>query len=163
MSLRRRQCDQNWVGSRSQWPEFGCKDMSVTRIWMQGNVSDQNLAVSRRQYDQNWRLFTAKFWSLTFSHSQILVTDVYSQPNCGHTDVSWATCITRIFALKANLKLEKISAAFFTTFPMLRGVQSFIYQIFSDHGWVPLMEVGKLIRKLKGSRVSPYGISAKLL
>ena len=138
MSMRRRQCDQNWVGSRSQWPEFGCKDMSVTRIWLQGNVSDQNLAVSRRQYDQNWRLFTAKFWSLTFSHSQILVTDVYSQPNCGHTDVSWATCITRIFALKANLKLEKTSAAFFTPFPMLRGVQSLIYQIFSDHGWVPL-------------------------
>ena len=138
MSLRRRQCDQNWVGSRSQWPEFGCKDMSVTRIWMQGNVSDQNLAVSRRQYDQNWRLFTAKFWSLTFSHSQILVTDVYSQPNCGHTDVSWATCITRIFALKAHLKLKKTFAAFFTPFPMLRGVQSLIYQIFSDHGWVPL-------------------------
>ena len=141
MSLRRRQCDQNWVGSRSQWPEFGCKDMSVTRIWLQGNVSDQNLAVSRRQYDQNWRLFTAKFWSLTFSHSQILVTDVYSQPNCGHTDVSWATCITRNFALKANLKLEKTSAAFFTLFPMLRGVKSLIYQIFSDHGRVPLSHI----------------------
>ena len=139
MFLRRRQCDQNWVGSRSQWPELGWKDMLVTRIWLQRNVSDQNLAVSRRQYDQNWRLFTAKFWSLTFSPSKILVTDVYSQPNCGHTDVSWVTCITRIFALKANLKLEKTSAAFFTSFPMLRGVQSLIYQIFSDHGWVPLM------------------------
>ena len=105
---------------------------------MQGYVSDQNLAVSRRQYDQNWRLFTAKFWSLTFSPSQILVTDVYSKPNCGHTDVSWATCIMRIFAVESYLKLEKSSAAFFTPFPMLRGVQSLVYQFFSDHGWVPL-------------------------
>ena len=79
-----------------------------------------------------------------FSPSQILVTDIYSQPNCGHTDVSWATCITRIFALKANLKLKKTSAAFFKPFSMLRRVQSLIYQIFSDNGWVPLNAVRTL-------------------
>ena len=115
----------------------------MTRIWLRGYVSDQNLAVSRRHYDQNGPLFTAKFWSLTLSPSVILVTDVYSQPNCGHTDVSWATCITRIFALKAYLKLEKTSAAFFMPFPILRGVKSLIYQIFSDHGKVPLINQSK--------------------
>ena len=107
-------------------------------LWVVSRCQGQYWAKIRRQYNKNWCLFTAKFWSLTFSPSQILVTDVYSQPNYGHTDVFWATCITRIFALKANLKLEKTSAAFFTPFPMLRGVKSLIYQIFSDHGWVPL-------------------------
>ena len=36
----------------SVWPQFGWEYMSVTKIWLGENVGKQNLAVSRRQYDQ---------------------------------------------------------------------------------------------------------------
>ena len=37
--------------------------------------------------------------------------------------------------------MEKTSAVFFTPFPLLRGGKSLIYQIFSDHGRVPLISL----------------------
>ena len=89
----------------------------------------------------HWHLLTAKFRSLKSPPSQILVTDVYSQPNSSHTDVSWAPCITSISAFKANLKPKKASAAFFTPFSILRGSRSMIYKFFSDHGWVPFRKL----------------------
>ena len=90
--------DQNWdwVGSRSQWPKFGWENMSVTRIWLWVDFSVTKSEVYSLQNSGHWLLLPAKFWSLMFPHSRILVTDFYSHPNCGHTDVSWATCITRI-------------------------------------------------------------------
>ena len=138
MSPRRRQCDHNLDRSRRQWPKFGCEETSVTGIWMGVEVSDQNLALNRRQFWSYWRLLKAKFWSLTYSLGQILVTDSCCQPNSGHTDVFSATCITRILAFKADLKLKSASAAFQTPLPMFRGYRSMIYWFFSDHGWVPL-------------------------
>ena len=78
----------------SVWPELGWQQESVTRIWPREYVSDQNLALSRRQYDQNWRLFTAKFWSLTSTPIQIPVTDVSSQPNFGH----WRLLLSKLWS-----------------------------------------------------------------
>ena len=105
----------------SVWPQFGWEYKSVTKIWLWENVSDQNLAVNRRQFWSYWRLLTAKFWSLTFPCSQILDTDFCCQPNSGHTDVFSETCIRRISAFQADLKLEKASAAFYEPFSMFRG------------------------------------------
>ena len=55
-------CDQNMAGSRSWWPNWN-------ESWC--------------QYDRNWLLLAAQFWSLTSSPSHILVIDIYSQPNPG--------------------------------------------------------------------------------
>ena len=73
--MRRRQCDQNWVGSRRQWPEFGCEQTSVwpefgceqTSVWPEFGCEQTSVLVI-----------------LTSTHSQILVTDISLQPNSGH-------------------------------------------------------------------------------
>ena len=65
--------------------------------------------------------------------------DVARKPNFGHVDVSREPTITRISASKADLKLKKASAEFFTPFAFLRGSITMIYQFFSDHGRVPLI------------------------
>ena len=77
---------------------------------------------------------------LTSAAIQILVVDVFSQPNSGHVDVSRQPTITRISASEADLKLKKSSAEVFTQFALLRGSISLIYQFFSNRGRVPLSE-----------------------
>ena len=76
---------------------------------------------------------------LTSATGSILVIDFFSQPNSGHIDVFWTTTITRISASEADLRLKKASAEFFTSFSLLRGSISMIYQFFSDYGRVPLI------------------------
>ena len=78
---------------------------------------------------------------LTSATGSILVIDFFSQPNSGHIDVFWTTTITRISASEADLRLKKASAEFFTSFSLLRGSISMIYQFFSDYGRVPLREI----------------------
>ena len=51
--------------------------------------------------------------------------DVARKPNFGHVDVSREPTITRIAASKADLKLKKASAEFFTQFAFLMGVQTY--------------------------------------
>ena len=63
--------------------------------------------------------------------------DVARKPNFGHVDVSRVPTITRIAASKADLKLKKASAEYFTPFAFLRGSISMIYIFCSSHGRVP--------------------------
>ena len=80
--------------------KIDCEETSVTRILQRIYVSFGHTDV----YSQP---------------NSILVTDIFSQPNdsccqpnSGHTDVFSATCITRISAFEADLKLKMLHLNF---------------------------------------------------
>ena len=112
----------------------------MTKIWLGENVSDQNLAVNRRQFWSYWRLLTAKFWSLTFPCSQILVTDISSHPNSGH----WLLLPTQFwshwrlhrdmyyedFSLFSWFEAEKDFSCFLKTLFHVQGVNIYDISIF---------------------------------
>ena len=73
------------------------------------NISCQNLAASRRQWPKlGWEL-TSVWPKLTSTRSQILVTDVYSQPNSGH----WHYLTTKFWPLTLEIRqlLPPLSAS----------------------------------------------------
>ena len=84
----------------------------------------------RCQCNHNW----PKFWWEEKSVTRICLrfghTDVFSHPNCGHPDISWPTCIMRISASKANLKLKKKHLLHFYTIFLAQGFWSLILFLF---------------------------------
>ena len=65
--------DQNLDARICQWPEFGCKEMSVTRIWLWVDVSMTKTDVCSQPNSGHWRLLTTQFWS----HWRLLIDTYY--------------------------------------------------------------------------------------